>query len=344
MRRHRTGAPTRWTRRLAPICVAWPDAAQAHVKWFTHTNVHDAPCTPSVVLSPIFLTVLAAATLLVFAGFALDFWVARRFPRLLGSGTGFAHVEERLVRAATGAYFICAADLGLVILTPDLPAHATWIAIVQFAIAFFLVWRRTCWLAGLGIMLLYADAIARFGMFHLTDYMFIPALAVYCASLSAPWRRLRAIREPLLVGALAFSLAWTAIEKFLYPQWTDAVVASHPSIGLGVPLDWVVVIAGFVEFTLAFYLVTGRGLLRAGGLGYAAIFLSAMSPFGRLDVFGHLIILAILAVVVLRGATPMQNALHLRRQTVLADSGGVVVLYLLSLAAFFAMYYAMQQT
>ncbi len=331
--------------RLAtPLCVACPAAAQAHVKWFTHTNVHDVPCAPYTVLSPIFLIVLAAATLLVFAGFSLDFWVAKRFPRRIGSGVGFAPVEERLVRAATGAYFIGAADLGLVILTPDLPSLAPWVAIVQFGIAFFLIWRRTCWLAGFGIMLLYADAIARFGMFHLTDYVFIPGLAIYCASLSVPLPRLRAIREPVLVGSLAFSLAWTAIEKFLYPQWTDAVVATHPSIALGVPLDWVVVIAGFVEFTLAFYLVTGRGLLRLGGLGYAAIFVSAMSPFGRLDVFGHLVILAILAVVVLRGATPMQSALHLRGQTMLADSGGVVILYLLSLASFFAMYYAMQRT
>ena len=329
----------------AALCVACPwAAAQAHVKWFTHTDVHDAPCAPGTVLSPIFLIVLAAATLLVFLGFSLDYWVARRFPARIGSGTGFASVEERLVRAATGAYFVCAADLGLVILTPDLPSRAPWIAVVQFAIAMFLVWRRTCWLSGAGILLLYADAILRYGMFHLVDYVFIPCLAIYCASLSRPSGRWRAMREPLLVGGLAFSLAWTAIEKFLYPQWTDAVVATHPAIAFGVPLAWVVVIAGFVEFTLAFYLVVGRGLLRLGGLGYAAIFLSAMSPFGRLDVFGHLIILAILAVVVLRGATPMQTALHLRGQTMLADSGGVTILYLLSLASFFAMYYAMQRT
>ena len=51
-------------------------------------------------------------------------------------------------------------------------------------------------------------------------------------------------------------------------------------------MPWVVVIAGFVEFTLAFYLVTGRGLLRVGGVGYMLIFLGAMSPFGKLDIFG----------------------------------------------------------
>ncbi len=330
--------------RAIAFCVAAPATADAHVKWFTHTDVHDAPCGLHTVLSPIFLTVLAAAILLVYAGFLLDLVVARRYPGWLGSGVAFAAVEERLVRAATGAYFICAADLGLVILTPDLPSRAPWVAIVQGGIAFFLVWRRTCVLAGVGILLLYADAVARFGIFHMTDYVFIPGLALYCASLSLPARRLMAMREPMLVASLAFSLAWTAIEKFLYPQWTDAVVASHPSIGFGVPVGWVVVIAGFVEFTLAFYLVTGRGLLRLGALGYAAIFLAAMSPFGRLDVFGHLIILAILSVAGLRGVTPMQNALHVRGRGALADAGGIATLYLLTLGVFFAMYYAMQRT
>ena len=105
-----------------------------------------------------------------------------------------------------------------------------------------------------------------------------------------------------------------------------------------------IVIAGFVEFTLAFYLVTGRGLLRLGGLGYASIFVAAMPAFGKLDVFGHLIILAILGIVVLRGTTRMQNGLHLTGRSLMADSAWIVLLYLLSLSAFFAMYYGMQRT
>ncbi len=91
----------------------------------------------------------------------------------------------------------------------------------------------------------------------MTDYVFMPCLAAYIVSLSLPaarLARLARLREPLLVSGLAFSLAWTAIEKFLYSQWTDAVVATHPSLEIGLPLGVVVVIAGFVEFTLAFYL------------------------------------------------------------------------------------------
>ena len=328
---------------LALACMR-PVPASAHVKWFTVTHVHDAPRALAAVLSPSFLAILAAAVVLVFLGFLLDGWVARHGPRRLASGSAHDTVEQRLVRVATGGYFIAAAAVGGMLLTPELRSQAPWVGAVQFLIALALVWRPTCVLAGLGILALYLDAMLRAGVFHLIDYLFFPCLAVYLASLSLRSGPLMRVREPLLTGGLAFSLAWTAIEKFLYPQWTIAVIRTHPSIGFGLPDAFVTVVAGFVEFTLAFYLVTGRGLLRLGGLGYAAIFLVAMPPFGKPDVFGHLIILAILAIVVLRGTTPMQNRLHLAGRGIAADSAWITFLYLLSLAAFFAMYYAMQRT
>ena len=318
--------------------------AYAHVKWFTRTNVHTIPHALSRVLSPTFLVILVIAVPMVFSGFLLDGWIARRWPARLSSGVANAGFEQQLIRAATGAYFICASDVGRMILTPELRTHALWIAVVQFLSALFLVWRPTCILSGIGVLLLYADAIDRYGIFHLIDYVFFPCLALYLASLSLGRRRLDGIREPLLIAGLAFSLAWTAIEKFLYPQWTAAVVATHPSIGMGLPTPLVTTIAGFIEFTLAFYLVTGRGLLRLGGIGYASIFIAAMPVFGKLDVFGHLVIVAILAIVVLRGATPMQQRLHLAGSGLAANSAWTVLLYLLSLSLFFVMYYAMQTT
>ena len=326
------------------FCSVRPPFAQAHVKWFTPTDVHDAPVALSVVLSPVFLASLALFSFLVLFGFLLDGWVARRWPGILSSGLKHGAIEERLVRVAAGAFFVCVSDTGGVILTPELRSPAAWLGVVQFLIAFFLIWRRTCGLAGLGVLILYADAILRYGIFHLVDYVFFPCLALYFVSLSWDAGWLRRVREPVLVGGLAFGLAWTAIEKFLYPQWTDAVIATHPSIGMGLPDGLVVVIAGFVEFTLAFYLVTGRGLLRLGGAGYALIFIAAMPPFGKLDVFGHLVIVAILSIVVLRGTTPMQTGLHRRGQGLAADAGWILGLYLLSLGGFFAMYYAMQRT
>ena len=90
--------------------------------------------------------------------------------------------------------------------------------------------------------------------------------------------------------------------------------------------------------------IPGRGLLRLGGAGYALIFIAAMPAFGRLDVYGHLVIISILAIVVLRGATPLQNALRLTGRSLAVDSAGKVALYAASLTIFFAAYYAMQRT
>ncbi len=326
------------------LSVGFPASANAHVKWFTATNVHDAPHPLFQVLTPAFLVILSIAVILVFLGFLLDGWIAQHWPKWLSSGISNAETEQLLVRAATGASFICASDMGVMILTPELRSDTLWIHGVQFLGAMFLLWRPTCVLSGLGILLLYSDAIDHYGIFHLTDYVFFPCLAVYLIALPLNLTLLNRLREPMLVAGLAFSLAWTAIEKFLYPQWTYAVVAKFPAVGMGVATPLVTMIAGFVEFTLAFYIVTGRGLLRLGGIGYALIFVAAMPVFGRLDVFGHLTIVAVFAIVILRGTTPMQMGLHLKRRGIVADSAWIVSLYLLSLVAFFAMYYGMQRT
>lgn len=319
-------------------------AATAHVKWFTQAAVNDRPVEPSALLSPIFGTVLGVAVLLVFAGFLLDGWIARRWPHLLKVGRTTEAIEQRVIRAATGAYLIFLSSWGGIILTPDLRSPAAWLPVIQFAAAVTLIWRKTCVVAGGILVVLYGYAVRRYGIFHLVDYVFMLTLALYLASLSLKWPRLAGARERILSGGLAFSLAWTAIEKFLYPQWTDAVIATHPGIAMGMPMSWVVVIAGFVEFTLAFYLVTGRGLLRVGGVGYMLIFLGAMSPFGRLDIFGHLIIVAILAITVLRGTTAMQDAFYWTKRGAVFNAAWVTGVYVVFLPTFIAAYYALQLT
>ena len=319
-------------------------AASAHVKWFTHTDGRDRPVAPSVLLTPTFGAVLCVALLLVFAGFLLDGWIAKRWPHLLKVGRTTEAFEQRVIRAAAGAYFIFLSSLGGIILTPDLRSAGTWLPVVQFLTALCLVWRRTCIAAGAAILILYGYAIAEFGIFHLVDYVFMLTLSIYLASLSLPWARLASARERILSGGLAFSLAWTAIEKFLYPQWTEAVIATHPVIAMGVPTSLVVVIAAFVEFTLAFYLITGRGLLRVGGVGYMLIFLGAMSPFGKLDIFGHLVIVAILLITVLRGTTAMQDAFYWSKRGAVFNAAWITAVYVVSLPMFLAAYYAVQLT
>ncbi len=301
-------------------------------------------------LTPLYGAIAAGFVLLVFLGFLMDGSFARRWPWLASSGRTNIETEEKLVRLATGAFFLLLWDKGAIvlwergdaILTPELMANAGWMGAVQLAVAAAVVWRPTCIFAAAGICLLYGYGIAQFGAFHMTDYVFFPGIAAYLALTSVGTPGARRLRVPLLSGGLAFGLMWTAVEKFVYPDWTLFVVAEHPDLALGFPWPFVVVVAGFVEFTLAFFVMTGRGLVRFGAAGYAAIFIAAVPEFGHLDAVGHIPIVGILAVVCLHGASPLQRLFRIQDREPVVNALAVSGLYLASLALFFAMYYGLQ--
>ena len=327
-----------------------PAPAFAHVKWFCSiADVTQAPVALARVLTPVFALVAGGFLLMVFAGFLLDEAVAQHWPRLASSGGLHAELEEKLVRLAVGAYFLLLWDKGAVvlwergdaILTPELMMMVPWMGALQFAIALLVAWRRTCILAAAGIALLYGYGIAQFGIFHMTDYVFFPAIAAYLALTSVATPQALRLRVPLLSGGLAFSLMWTAVEKFVYPEWTLFVVAEHPDLAFGFPWGFVTVVAGFVEFTLAFYVMTGQGLVRFGAAAYAGIFLVAIPEFGHLDAVGHIPIVAILAVACLRGASPLPRLLGLTTREGAARAASISVLYIVSLSGLLAMYYAL---
>ena len=330
-----------------------PAEASAHVKWFcTIVDVTTPPAALVQVLSPLFLSCCAGFLLLVFAGLVADGWIARLWPGLLSSGDRLRKVEELLIRVGVGAYCLCLWNRAAVvpwghagaILTPELLDHDRMVGALQVAVAVLVVSRRTCWLAALVLVTLVALGIARYGVFHMTDYVYFVGLAAYLALTSMRPGRPRRWRLPLLCASLGFSLMWTAIEKFLYPEWTAQILIEHPNLSAGLPVASVVVIAGFVEFSLAFYLVTGRGLLRLGAVALMAVFLSATPEFGELDTVGHLPIVAILLAIAVRGATPMQDALRLHGRGPAVNAAAVCGMYLATLSVMMAMYYAMQLT
>ena len=327
-----------------------PAQASAHVKWFCSiADVTREPIGLGRVLSPVFASVCCGFLLLVFAGFLADGAIARRWPRLASSGRRHAAIEEKLVRLATGSYFLLLWDKGALVLwergsallTPELMASLAWSGLLQLVIAVSVAWRGTCVVAAVGIGILYGYGVAQFGIFHMTDYVFFPGIAAYLALTSLGTPAGLRLRVPVLSGGLAFGLMWTAIEKFVYPAWTLDVVAQHPDLAFGLPWPFVVVVAGFVEFTLAFYVMTGRGLVRFGAAAYAGIFLAAIPEFGHLDAVGHIPIVAILAVVCLRGASPLQQLVGVMQRGPAKNAAAISAFYLVALVGFFGMYYGL---
>ncbi|WP_428376761.1 hypothetical protein [Lichenicoccus sp.] len=326
--------------------------AFAHVKWFcTNVDVSSPPLGLRDVVSPFFLQICLGFLILVAAGVYVDCWIARLWPRSLSAGTRLQWAEDLLVRGGIAMYCVFLWNRTAVvpwghagaILTPELLDHDRLVGGLQIAVAVLVLWRRTCPAAAALVALLFGYGVARYGIFHMTDYVYFIGFIVYLA-LTAASSRLRAVRLPVLGATLGFSLMWTAVEKFLYPQWTAQILLEHPDITAGLPVASVIVIAGFVEFSLAFYLVTGRGLLRIGALAFMAVFVSAIPEFGRLDSVGHVPIIAILLAIFLRGSSPMHDALRLRHGGPAANTLAICSLYLVTLSVMIVMYYTMQLT
>ena len=352
-----TSARIRNSRNIVLLgCASWidllPVQAAAHVKWFcTNVDVSSPPRALRDIVSTFFMEVFLGFLILVAIGVFVDCWIARLWPRSLSAGTRLQWAEDLLVRGGLAMYCVFLWDRAAVvpwghagaILTPELLDRDRFVGGIQIAVAFLVLWRRTCPAAAVLLALLFGLGVARYGIFHMTDYVYFIGFIVYLL-LTASSRRLRAIRLPVLAATLGFSLMWTAVEKFLYPQWTAQILLEHPDITAGLPVGSVIVIAGFVEFSLAFYLVAGRGLLRIGALAFMAVFVSAIPEFGRLDSVGHVPIIATLLAIFLRGTSPMQDAIRLRGHGPAVNALAVCGLYLVTLSTMTVMYYTMQLT
>ncbi len=308
-------------RRLASLCLPMgilailTKSAEAHVKWFCGAvDVTKPPLALAAVLSPTLLVLGAASMTLVSAGGGLDTLALRRWPSLLGRGRRSEMLEEAPIRFGVGSYMVLLwARIGVApwgtageeaVLTPELLAQAAWVGWLQLATAVMVVFRPTCPLGGLGMFALYGIGVLDYGLFHMTDYTIFVGLAGYLV-LSHPFFDRRPAwqqwRVPLVAASLGFSLMWTGIEKFLYPAWAAVILTAHPIITLSFSASFVTVAAGFVEFSVAFYLLVGRSLLRVDAAIVILVLLAAVPEFGALDTVGHIPFVAMLLVLVLHG-------------------------------------------
>jgi len=333
---------TRFCLRTAAIFSALPFVASAHVKWFCNYDVTQPTKPLAAVLDRNFFLVLAVFVALVFLAFCADGWALKRWPRLGLSAAGMQELPEKLMRLGTGAFFLCTWNIGLNILTPELHTQAPWIFAVQFVTALGVAWRRTCVVSAAGICALYAYGVDRYGFFHMLDYVYFLGIAAYLALASFP-ARWSWLRMPLLSGCLAFSLIWTAIEKLLYPQWSQQLMLKHAHMMMGMPFGLFILVAAFVEFTLAFYLATGRALLRLGAVALLALFISAMPEFGARDVLGHFPLVAILSVPFLAGCSALQRFWRWPSFGIAANAAMTCLLYVAALSVFLLLYGGVQR-
>ena len=270
-------------------------------------NCASTPVTTfDIVSSPLFvgLTIAAFATMCAVA--AIDGGISRGDNPAVRAAAWLDHEATNLIapllRIGVAIYFasIVAYFYGSpIILTAELKTDATWVPVLQLAIAATALARRSAILAALGIVVLFAYSVSRYGVFHMLDYPFFLGLAAFLSidSIYGQERQLQGLG--ILRVTVGFSLLWCSVEKWLYPDWTQELLQSDLRVLLGTGLSpkLIVMGAGFVEFCLAFVLIFGRLASQIAAMVLLLVMISAIPVVGMLDLIGHLPILVVLIIL-----------------------------------------------
>lgn len=280
-------------------CIATP--VQAHVKWFAPYIV-DAP--PAPVLGTLTNSWFWLAIVLVLA----FFFVTRVIETTPAGETVLSAMDkvtrplwtrlDDFVRAVIGAFFVAIFAVGGIYLTPDLKTPAEWVSWLQLLIAFGVFSRRTMPFSAAGIILLWVLALTEYDFFHLLDYLAlgvaVAGYLVLAASHNEGWRR---HRFEVLRWGVAIALMWSSLEKFAYPEWFYPLVLEKPFLTFGMPRDVFIPMAGVAEFTMGFGLLWTPLVRRLSAIALFIIFNAAVYPFGRIDLVGHALIMAIIVAI-----------------------------------------------
>ena len=283
------------------ILVSLPVDAHAHVKWFAPYIV-DAP--PQSIVNTLkdsaFWAAIALVVLFFLATRAIEISRIGAIA-LKGLDTLTDPLWQRLddfVKVVIAAFFVAIFAVGGIYLTPDLRTPSEWVSWVQLVIAGCIFWRRTQPLAAAGIIGLWLLALRDYDFFHLLDYLALGvSVAAYLVleASSNPDRRKH--RFEVLRWGVAIALMWSSLEKFAYPDWFYPLVEEKPFLTFGIPRDTFIPMAGVAEFTLGFGLLWTPLVRRLSAIALFVIFNAAVYPFGRVDLIGHALIMAMIVAI-----------------------------------------------
>lgn len=299
-------ASFRWpSRRFATLFVysglfwlCYPFSAEAHVKWFAPFDITAPPKPLAEVLTLGFWqwTVVSAAALWLCSLIGRTELGAALLRSIDHPSTWLRNNSEYFMRAGVAAFFISLWVLGTVIITPELKTNVAAISWLQAGIALGMLWRRTLILSALGICFLYVFAIAHYGPFHMADYPIFLGAAAYLG-LTGLGIQVFGMR-PIDVArwGAGITLMWASIEKWAYPEWTFPLLERRPHLTMGIDAELYMLLAGVIEFVLAFALLWTPFVRRISAIILGTMFISAVFEFGKIDAIGHMLIIVMLLI------------------------------------------------
>lgn len=320
--------------------------AAAHVKWFMPYDLSEPPRPIGQVITPDFVLLFAISAVAIYTFFLVDRLLYRRgfLDETLGGLVISEDMAFWIMRTVTSILFLSLFVYGIrgqsVYLTPELFTDSAVIPWIHLAMAIVVWHRRTAPLMGAGILLLYVLSMFHYGAFHLLDYLIFPGIAVYflLAPAEGPtWTKLRYVT---LFATTGLTLLWGAIEKLAYPDWTYPLLNQKPALLMGMEPAFYMTLAAFVEFNIVFVLLSSASVFsRFAALGLNTLFILAIFEFGMIDAIGHLVIIAVLVILTVRGPTSARYFLVLPDKNLWTEAYFMTGLYMLALNVMVLAYY-----
>ena len=321
----------------------------AHVKWFAVFDVNAMPKPIGEVLNGQFIKFFLASVVAVCAFFLADRAAYRRalLHALDARLKKLDDLSVLILRLSAAIFFFSlwafyqAYEIAFYI-TPELRTHSAFVPWLHLALGICALFRRSLPAVGVGIFALFGLAVRNYGLFHLLDYMIFVGLGYFFLVATIERGKWRQSGFVVLFAATGITLLWAAMEKFAYPEWSYSMLRSHPDMLMGLQPETFMVLAGFVEFCVAFVLLGAISIAgRVVALVFQAIFMLAIFEFGLLDAIGHLMIIAILFVLFMRGPTSAREILVLRQKSVAMEVYFMMGLYFLAFVMIFIAYYGL---
>ncbi|HEY0427605.1 MAG TPA: hypothetical protein VGC76_07460 [Pyrinomonadaceae bacterium] len=323
------------------------ERAQAHVKWFVEFDVSKSPKPIGEVLSGDFVKMFLLSAAGVYVFFLLDRYLYEKgilaeFDKKMKM---FDDRANLIMRVAAGIFFLSLFVWYQVYgtsfyLTPELKTTAFYVPWLHLVMALCVVVRRSAPITGVGVFILYVAAARDYGIFHMLDYMIFLGIGYYLLTSSAKSKNLLKSGLVVLFACTGLTLIWASIEKFAYADWTNPLFEKNPQMLMGMTPARFMMTSGFVEFFVTFILLGAVSVVgRLISLGFLSIFVLAVVQFGIVDAIGHLMIVAILFVLIVRGPTDAREMLILWDKSLFTEAYFMTGLYFLAFVMIFILYY-----
>ena len=325
------------------------DLARAHIKWFKPFDISERPLPIGEVLNRTFILLFITSVVLIYVFFLADRYAYKKgvlvaFDERLRVFDG---LSVAIMRAAACIFFVSLWAYGVFAetpfyITPELVTGAAWVPWLQLAMAACALTARTTPLIGIGILILYVGGLVEYGLFHMLDYVVFLAIGFFffaTAFASRSWRKAGFVT---LFATTGVNFLWLAIEKFAYPHWTYPLLEEHTDLLMGMSPDVYMIVAGYVEVMIIFTLLGAASVVtRIIAFAFQSLFVLAIFKFGMIDAVGHLMIIAILFVLVVRGPTEARKILVLETKSPQMEAYFMTGLYYLAFVNAFLLYYGL---